>query len=742
MLELSLFPKRPFSNLPFLMGAFFLSIPLLAGPDWRQVQTIKAESLEQAAQHAMEQQKRTEAAPVAINLEGPFTTGGDLRAKPAIAGGVSIEVKATPLRPDTPVRETLYLELPETMDMLSGHSGLAMTIRQEKPISPEVRWGVRLIGENGEMAEILPYVPLLSAWGESVHEIYLDWAFINYADVDKAIAVLKAVKALEFTSASSLRSPEFGPSRMAQRAGFLLSDLRLVDYLQGSYDPNRHSWGWDGTDNKDLTLQHRVLEVSGIVARFGGAEGLISAVEALDMGARTQCWDGSFLDGRRGARTVVSGEYTHGFTLWGLMDAYEWFEKIGLPALDENLTIGGLTLSRREHYQRMLYRGALSRAQLLPSVYRDDIIYRNTLIVGANRVLGFAMTMRRAADLLRDPAQREEVLSLYHPIIEEIAEAQGAYSGGFPILGEGDRFQGRGIHYDAGYIRTHMDWLILGIKVTRDPVLVKILDRYQAVIKAAMDETGTGLLRLVSERGTGSDPVRLVLPDATAQVGLEYNLPVIAQWGYNVGLPTWAQWEPGAAINHFTYATRARGYPLGAHMSILLSDIDPLPMPHDIGFRFPREFPLWSSRFYAKETGKLTRTSRIRIDPDGSLHNNFRIEVGEFLETIGVPVLIESPSGSVTVEVTALSGWPTLLKDRETLVVTVGEIQHTSQVNQPFSVILKGDSPAVVTFSGPEMQLPAPAGGKKVSFGASLILTPSEPDLPVVLTLRNTADSL
>ena len=57
-----------------------------------------------------------------------------------------------------------------------------------------------------------------------------------------------------------------------------------------------------------------------MVAIHGGEAGLKSAVDALDMAARTQCWDGSFLDGRRGATTVASGEYTFGFTIVGMLN--------------------------------------------------------------------------------------------------------------------------------------------------------------------------------------------------------------------------------------------------------------------------------------------------------------------------------------------------------------------------------------------------------------------------------------
>jgi len=713
--------------------------PLLlsAVPDWAQVQEIKATLLKEAAEHAMEQQKASFAEPVVIELNNCESMGENSTMESISEGRLDFEVISSPKRWNSESSGILRVSLEEPINMLAGHSGLAMTIRTQAGTSPEVRWGVRLIGQNGETAEILPTIPLLDNWGEKEHEIYLDWAFINYADVEQAIAVLESVVSLEFTTAAALRTPEYGPSREAQKALFELSELRLVDYLPGSYDPNRHSWGWDGSDKKDLTLQHRVQEVSGLVARFGEKKGLASAIASLDMAVHTQCWDGSFIETRRGAKTVVTGEYTHGFTLWGLTDAYAHLAEIEHPALEAVISIGTDTMTRRAFYQRMMYRAAMSRASHLPSKYRDDIIHSNTLIYGANRVLGYAVAMRRAADYLEDAARRDDILDRYAPIIREIAEAQGAYSGGFPILGEGDRYEGKGIHYDSGYIRTHMDWLVLGIKGTGDSLLVQMLDRYQTVIEAVMDSEGTGILPLISERGHGTASSKLVVPDATAQVGIKYNLPVMAQWGYNVGMPIWEKWEPGARINHFTWGAHARGYPLGAHINILLFDIDADPEPIDIGYRFPRQFPVWSSRFFDKETGAHLRTSRIRIDPDGTQHNDFKIEVGEFLETVGVPVSIKSPQASVTVEAVSLDGWPALLDDDAVLYLEFGDKKIKGKINHPFQVELIGKDPVKITITGPDIDMPKVAGGGFVPFRCELILTPQATAQKLKLNVRN-----
>ncbi|MEX0886005.1 MAG: hypothetical protein WD009_06155 [Phycisphaeraceae bacterium] len=708
-----------------------------AGPSWQEVQAIKREMLAAAAQNAMAQQKRDVGETLPLPIPVQFETGGQLEAQHLGDGRARISATARPWQPGEPGRETLRFELDGPIDMLAHHSGLAMTVRVGAATSPEVRWGVRLIGADGRTADILPSVPVRSAWNDDVHEIYLDWAFIRFGEVDEAAAVLRQVVALEFSVAAQHRTPERGPSREARRAAFELSDLRLVDYLQGSYDPDRHRWGWDEPDTKSLTLQHRTQEVSGVVATFGGDAGIASAIESLNLAARTQCWDGSFLDGRRGARTVTSGEYTHGFTLWGLMDAYERLEAIDRPELDETVTIGPATMTRREAYQRMIYRGAMSRGSLPPSQYRDDIIGGNTLITGANRVLGFAIAMRRAADLLHDAERRETVMARFDPFMDEIVAAQGAFSGGFPLLGEGNRYDDRGIHYDAGYIRTHMDWLVIGIRATGEPRLVEMFARYQPVIEAAMDERGRGIMRLLSERGRGTSPVQLVLPDATAQMGLEHGLPVMAQWGYNVGAPQWARYEPGEPVNHFTWASRASGYSLGAHAAILLGDMQPEPAPRDIGYRFPRQFPIWSSRFFDKEAGQRTRTSRVTVHADGRMVNDFRIEVGEYLETVGVPVVIEVASGSVAAEAVSLRGWPALLGDDAELTLVAGDETVSTRVGETVELTLAGETRVVI--EGPAVKLPTEFGGERVGTRAELVLTPNEAGQIVRLRVVNEA---
>ncbi len=710
-----------------------------AAADWAEVQRLKAKYLGMAAQHAMEQQRTAAAPPIAIPFPDKFAIDGGIKLTGNSATELSLTVTAAPKRWRVPLTEVIQIALAKPMDLVSLHSGLAFTIKTTDDTSPEVRIGCRLLGTNGKITEIEPMVPVRDVFGSNLHEIYLDWSFLNYANAEDAFAVLTSVKAIEITFGSTQRAPKREASSAAQTATFTLSNLRLVDYLTGSYDPSR-MWleldakadRWVPGTKHDLTLQHRVQEVTGLVAQFGGEAGIRSAISSLDMCVRTQCWDGSFLDGRRGANTVASGEYTFGFTIYGTLCGYQALEKAKIPALDESLTVGPLTMTRREFYQRMFYRAAMSRTAATPADYRDDIIGGNTLMTGANRVLGYVIAMRMVAETLTDPAQKKSVMEKFNPFIDQIAQEQGAYSGGFPILGEGDMYGGRGIHYDNGYTRTHMDWLIVGAVRTGDPRLIQMLERYQRVFEAVMDEAGYGMVPLLSERHPATTSEGLILPDATCQVGLQYKLPIIAQWGYNCGMPVWKNWAKKQG-NHFTYASHKRGYALGAHMSILADDTAVTPEPKDIGYLFPRQYPIWSSRLHTKE-GVLTRTTNIYLKPDGTRISDFTIQVGEYPVTVGVPVLVKSSEGTVIATADALSGWPKLLPANAAVTIS-GDLTATGTVGTAFTFKLEKESHLVI--SGPDTVLPAEAGSGSQPFKAQLTLRPEKPGQTIELTVLN-----
>jgi hypothetical protein len=325
--------------------------------------------------------------------------------------------------------------------------------------------------------------------------------------------------------------------------------------------------------------------------------------------------------------------------------------------------------------------------------------------------------------------------------MSEIMDAQGKFSGGFPILAEGDRFNGKGIHYDGGYTRTHMDWLIIGAQRTGDPRFIEMLRRYQDVFNAVMNSQGNGLLTMFSERGHSDNTmgsVELVIPDATAQVGMKYNLPVIAQWGYNCGLAEWLNWNEKSS-NFWSSKTKEHGYTLGAHSGRLLDDFNSDPEPKDLGYLFPRQMPIWSTTLYNKNSQPVS-TSHVYIKPDGSMVNDYKIEVGLYPETVGVPVSVQTNQGNVIATALKLEGWPKLLSADANLTVSVnGESVKNIKPDAPFNLTLNGKS--VIMISGAEVQLPKEAGSQKIPFKAVFILEPqgNQKQLPVTLTLnRNT----
>jgi len=274
-----------------------------------------------------------------------------------------------------------------------------------------------------------------------------------------------------------------------------------------------------------------------------------------------------------------------------------------------------------------------------------------------------------------------------------------------------------------------------------------------------MDPTGMGLLPMISERHQGTDLAELVIPDATYQVGAKHKLPVIAQWGYNNGMTKWAKWDANSG-NHFTYGSRVRGYALGAHIGRVTNDMAAAPEPRDLGYLFPRQFPVWSTRLYTKD-GKLVRTSKMEIDSEGKATSDYRIEVGEWPQTVGVPVRVKPKEGRVTAVAEKLTGWPKLLPEGDVVLVTFGDAdakvsRTTTSPSGTSSVVtvveekakearvgeavpLKLEKETEIVITGPEVTLPAEAGGQKVRFTAELTLTPDKPGQVVEITvLRGT----
>jgi hypothetical protein len=370
-------------NLIIISGiAVCLFFNSVKAADWNEVQKLKMDYMTQLVKHAMEQQKLTTLPGASISFPSSITDSPKMKL--LSKSSKELKIKLTDIQNEgrKPSTDVIRFSLAQPMDMLSKGTGITLLVKTDPGSSREIRFGFRLIGKNGKTADILPFIPIVNNWGDTTHEIYFDWAFINYSNVKDAIEVLKQVETIEFLASSILRAPERGTSKSPQSASFSISNMKVVDYLKGSYDSDRFM-PEQGKD-PDLTLMHRCQEVTGLVATYGGKEGVKSALESLDLAARTQCWDGSWLDGRRGANTITSGEFTHGFAIYGLLTGYVALDKAKVPELNQKITIGPSTMTRRDFYKRMFYRAALSRAGVAgPSNYRDDIIGGNTLVSGA-----------------------------------------------------------------------------------------------------------------------------------------------------------------------------------------------------------------------------------------------------------------------------------------------------------------------------------------------------------------------
>jgi hypothetical protein len=178
---------------------------------------------------------------------------------------------------------------------------------------------------------------------------------------------------------------------------------------------------------------------------------------------------------------------------------------------------------------------------------------------------------------------------------------------------------------------------------------------------------------------------------------------------------------------------------LGAHSGRLLDDFNSDPEPKDLGYLFPRQMPIWSTTLYNKNSQPVS-TSHVYIKPDGSMVNDYKIEVGLYPETVGVPVSVQTNQGNVIATALKLEGWPKLLSADANLTVSVnGESVKNIKPDAPFNLTLNGKS--VIMISGAEVQLPKEAGSQKIPFKAVFILEPqgNQKQLPVTLTLnRNT----
>jgi hypothetical protein len=119
------------------------------------------------------------------------------------------------------------------------------------------------------------------------------------------------------------------------------------------------------------------------------------------------------------------------------------------------------------------------------------------------------------------------------------------------------------------------------------------------------------------------------------------------------------------------------------------------------------------------------------------MENDFKIDIGLYPETVGVPVSVKSPEGTVIATALELSGWPKLLPENADLTVSVnGEVKGKIMPDEPFEIMIVNKAEIIIT--GPIIQLPPEASNEKIPFKVvfSLELLEKQKQLPVTIVLH------
>lgn len=625
---------------------------------WKDVLTVKTEALESAAQRAVEQQrighfpdqplKATYAG--AGNVEITETTEWD-----ADGDGKAWLVEVT----DIPhnhnhkgIPHKIEVRFDQPINVLENASGFALWVKTPEGLSEDLRVGLHLKVE-GEDADpiIFADTPIVQRFGDNPHLLYFDWGYV----FDNSLGVFKTPPREFFEKVTGFdlvivqkRLPfEDGLNLEPTSGEFIIDGLALVDWLDGTYDNSRAPSA--DVINKDypIVLQGRTQQVALIAAQFGGDEGVDSAIRAMDMMARIQSWDGSWPE----IRTRLQGEFTHGMILADLARALKWMREQNRPELEEEVTIRQWTMKRDDLYEQMLYRAAMSRTPGPFSVYRDTYCSgQGSMDAGCNRPMSYAIGQWHTTEILRDPKQREQVMAEYDANMDDLVAAQGSTAGGWPIFGEGNKFQNKGLHFDGGYTTDHLSLMTDGYRSSNDERWAEMLRKFQTVAEVMVMEDGWHFDGAISERG-GSKPHSMKAADIIYQEAMRANAPIIAQWGANFSEEIWSNWPNSPSV--WPGVTRWRGYPLGAFLTWQVYDMQESPEPQDLGYVFPRQWPVWTAVWMNKQ-GEEVRESQIIAKPDGMIVNTFEWAVGQYPVLTAAPILPKA-TGDVAVEIQPLS---------------------------------------------------------------------------------------
>lgn len=647
--------------------------------DYANSLAIKTKLLEQTARNAIAQQ-RTSHYP-AVPLQATCSAAGRVAVERSTdwdvdGDGGCWKITVTDInnkQRDKGIKDLLQVRFDEAVDFIGQGTGLSFWIKCDDSISPDLRFGVYFKG-NAPDPIVFTDIPVRQKFGDNPHKVYVDWGFV----FDHSCGVMKtppnrfwkAVDGFDLAFAHR-RLPNDGKKLEPTSASFFIDGLELEDIYEGSYDSQRFKNGGINTGGRSIVAQGRYQQVARICAQFGGRAGQDSAIQAMDMLVRLQCWDGSWPE----MKTRLQGEFTHGMIVADLAYALQHLRTAGHPALKEEIQLRHFTGTRESIYETIIYRGAMSRAPGPISSWRDSYCSgKGALLAGANRPMVLIFSQWVAARQMSDPEMKKALLDDYNVNMDDLAAHQGVTAGGWPIFGEGNRFKNKGLHFDLGYTIDHVYIMSYASRVTDDKRWGDIIRKFDEVVKVMVLKDGIHFEGPWHERKSDKRGGKelMKVSDLVYQEALRQQAPYFTQWGYNTHVHDWNNFPRGL----WAYARSATGYGLGAFLTWQCYDMQHEPVPENPGLYFPRQWPVHSAVWHHKDGRNNVRQSLATVHPDGNIDIPFTWELGEYPEVTGLPLAIE-PSAAVTIEVLEYSGRVSALPEDVALVVHQdGEERH------------------------------------------------------------------
>lgn len=708
---------RLFLKAGYCSLAMFSAMEVTAAVSWDEVLDVKTQALQTAAKNAVDQQRIGHfpdqpleatykgAGNVALTETTLWDADGDGQAW-------KVTVSDIPQNHDHKGgADKIEIRFPAPINVLERASGFAIWVNTAEGLSKDLRVGLHIKVEGREDDPIVfADTPVVQRFGDNPHLIYFDWGYV----FDNSLGVMKTPPREYFEKVTGIdlvfvqkRLPFEDGLKLEPASGeFYIDGLALVDWLDGTYDNSRAPDANTVNKGYPLTLQGRTQQVALIAAQFGGEEGMASAIRAMDMMARIQSWDGSWPE----LRTRLQGEFTHGMILADLARALQWMREQNRPELEEEVTIRHWTMKRDDLYEQMLYRAAMSRTPGPFSAYHDTYVRgQGALDAGCNRPMSYAIGQYHTTEILRDPVQRAQVMAEYDANMDDLVAAQGSTAGGWPIFGEGNKYQGRGLHFDGGYTTDHLSLMADGYRSSNDERWATMLRKFQPVAEVMVMADGWHFDGAISERG-GSGPHKMKAGDIIYQEAMRANAPIIAQWGANFSDEIWEQWPKGPSI--WSGVPHMRGYGLGAFLTWQVYDMDVEPQPKDLGYVFPRQWPVWTANWINKKGDKV-RESQIIVQPDGAIENTFKWEVGEYPEITALPIMPTAVNGPVEIRPISYEGNITQVAPDATFHVEMNLADGVQTV-----VDISGDEPSFGFMTPGQIVITEPDSGVKIVFEA------------------------